>query len=427
MFSQGLSLEQAPPISVVLRFFLSVPVFGIFFSFLLIIYPLEILTPNHPISLSAIHLFFLGVISMSMIGSLFQMQSVLGGRPIPSALGNSLVIHTFFTAGLVSLVSAFLFHIPAMFVIAAVLLGSSLVFLVQLILPLLFGGVVHDTLRGMRLALISLLLTALFGVVMAVSFANETFGNLHAAIRTAHYSWGLIGWVAALIIAVAFQVIEMFYVTIPYGAWCKRNVFRILALSLILKMIWLFLALPYVWVFDLFLAVLLIGFVITTVLRLRKRKRRVNDVSIWFWTMGMGLLLISLISHLAYLWNWTAQLETVAIISFGLFSLAIILGMMSKIVPFLIWFHLSSSGYLETPIMSNIIPVKRNKALFALFTISSLFALGSVFNLLLLPVAGVGFLILFALLGYNLIHAVRLYTHIQKTGTRFVMNANSIA
>jgi hypothetical protein len=78
VFSQGLSLDQAPPISVVLRFFLSVPVFGALFSLLLIVSPTDILIPNHPTSLSAIHLFFLGVISMSMIGALFQMQSVLG-------------------------------------------------------------------------------------------------------------------------------------------------------------------------------------------------------------------------------------------------------------------------------------------------------------------------------------------------------------
>ncbi|MDP1784046.1 MAG: hypothetical protein Q8K81_01325, partial [Sulfuricurvum sp.] len=199
VYNQGLSLNQAPPISVVLRFFLSVPFFGLLLSLTMIFYPSDILTPNHSASLAAIHLFFLGIISMSMIGALFQMQSVLGGKPVPAPLGNSLIIHTLFVFGTLFLASAFFFSFPPLFVIAAVLLGSAIVFFVQLLLPLLFGGVIHDTLKGMRLAMVSLLITALFGVVMATSFANETFGDFHTVIRTVHYSFGLIGWIAALV------------------------------------------------------------------------------------------------------------------------------------------------------------------------------------------------------------------------------------
>jgi hypothetical protein len=78
----GLSLDQAPSISVVMRFFLTVPLFGIALSLLIFLNPQAVLTPEHPLSLAAIHLMFLGIISMSMFGALFQMQSVLGGRPI---------------------------------------------------------------------------------------------------------------------------------------------------------------------------------------------------------------------------------------------------------------------------------------------------------------------------------------------------------
>lgn len=425
MFNQGLSLDQAPPISVVLRFFLSVPFFGVLFSLLLIVYPADVLIPNHPTSLSAMHLFFLGIISMSMIGSLFQMQSVLGGKPILSPLGNSLIIHLFFSVGLIALAGAFLFHLSAAFTIAAVLLGSSLIYLVRLILPLLFGGVTHDTLRGMRLALLSLLLTAVFGAVMANSFANESFEALHEAIRTAHYSLALAGWIGALVIAVAFQVVEMFYVTTAYGNWYKRNVFRTIALSLILKTLWLFLALPYIWVFDLFLAAVLLGFGVTTVVRLRNRKRRVSDISIEFWYAGMGLLFASLLSHIVYLYTASALYETTALLSFALFSLSIILGMMVKIVPFLVWFHLSSQGYLQTPIMSNIIPAKQNKRLFVLFGISSVLALLSFLTPVLLSLSGIGFFATFALLAYNLIGALRLYRHTKTTSPRMSMDFSS--
>ena len=218
----GLSLDQAPPISVVMRFFLTVPVIGIIVSMVVFLNPVEVLTPQYPLSLAAIHLMFLGVIAMAMIGALFQMQSVLGGRPIPSARGNSIMIHAFLVIGVLALFGAFVSLYPPLFSVAAVFLGASLLYTANLILPLLFSGVTHDTLRGMRLALISLSVTAVLGVVMATEYANGSFYDSHEAIRTIHYSFGLIGWVAALIVAVAFQGKEEGFVPRKDGTAVER-------------------------------------------------------------------------------------------------------------------------------------------------------------------------------------------------------------
>lgn len=415
----GLSLDQAPPISVVLRFFLTLPIFGLLLSFLMIFFPSEILIPNHPISLASIHLLFLGMISMGMIGALFQMQSVLGGAPVPSPLGNSLIIHTLLVTGILSLVSAFIFQMPTLFIIAAVLLGSGIVYFAQILLPLLLKKMGHNTLQGMRFAIISLLVAAILGIVMATSYANETFGDHHSVLRASHYSIGLIGWVAALIIYVAFQVVEMFYVTTPYSDWCKNNVKRILAASLSLKIIWLFAALPFAWVFDGVIVMLLIGFATTTMKRLRSRKRRVSDVSILFWMLGIGLLMIALLSYLGSMLNMYPQMEPMSLIAFALFALSIILGMMGKIVPFLVWFHLNSAGYMETPIMSNVIPQQRLKITFWLFCSMALTALVSPFYPLILVVSGLCGVMLFSLVLFNLTNAAKLYRSVLTKGTKF--------
>lgn len=419
MYNQGLSLDQAPPITVVLRFFLSVPLFGLLLSLLMMLTPAEILTPSHPYSLAAIHLMVLGVITMSMIGALFQMQSVLGGRPIPAPAGNGLIIHTFLTIGVLSLAGAFGFGFPPLFIIAAVMLGAAILHAANLVLPLLFGGIIHDTLRGMRLALISLAVTAILGIVMAVSYANGMFSPSHDAIRTLHYSLGLIGWIGALIIAVAFQVIEMFYVASPYSSWCKRNAFRIIAASLALKGLWLFAALPYGWIFDGVIAALLTGFVVTTAKRLRMRKRRVSDVSIWFWGMGVALLQLSLIAHITYLYRGEMAIEAVALIAFFFFALSIILGMMGKIVPFLVWFHLSSQGFMDAPIMSTIIPRNQLIITFWLFVLTAAFALVSPLYSEALRIAGLTAAAMFAMVFTNLIGATNVYRHTLAHGTRF--------
>ncbi|MDD2780364.1 hypothetical protein [Sulfuricurvum sp.] len=415
----GLSLDQAPPLSVVIRFFLTVPLFGLALCMILFLDPIAVLTPNHPLSLAAIHLMFLGVITMSMIGALFQMQSVLGGRPIPAPLGNAFLIHLFLVIGILSLSGAFIYTQPILFVIASIALGASILHSANLILPLLFGGVTHDTLRGMRLALIALSLTAILGIVMASEYANESFSAAHDALRNAHYSLGLIGWVAALIIAVAFQVVEMFYVTASYSSWCKRNAFKVIAVTLILKLIWLIIAWPFVWVFDLVIGALLVGFVATTVKRLKERKRRVSDVSIWLWASGMVLLTLSILTYALFNITLNASLLSFALIAFALFALAIILAMMGKIVPFLVWFHLNSAGFMDAPIMSNIIPTQRVKGVFWLFAITSVLILSGVFYPPLLQLGALSGGAMFTLLLINLIKALKLYRYTLVHGTRF--------
>ncbi|MDD5053648.1 MAG: hypothetical protein PHO27_13010 [Sulfuricurvum sp.] len=416
---KGLSLDQAPPISVVLRFFFSAAIFGMALSVLTILYPIHILTLADPFSLAALHLLFLGVISMSMIGSLFQMQSVLGGHPIPSPLGNSFIIHVLLSIGIVTLAGAFITQLAPLFVLSATLLGSAIVYTVFLILPLLFKSSLHNTLRGMRIALISFFITAILGIVMANAYAQGNFSEHHITIRSIHYSFALIGWIGALIIAVSFQVVEMFYVTSPYSDWCKRNVFRLIPAALALKALWLFLNLPYIWIFDLLLGGLLMGFFATTLRRLRERKRRVSDVSIMFWYSGMFLLFVSLIAYGSYLWFEHEAILTIALIAYALFALSIILGMMGKIVPFLVWFHLSSAGYLDTPIMSHIIPVKQIKALFLLFILTSLSAGIAVYYPPILRITGIFSFFMFAFLGYNLISALKLYRYTLTHSQRF--------
>ncbi|MDP2850010.1 MAG: hypothetical protein Q8O20_02965 [Sulfuricurvum sp.] len=415
----GLSLDQAPPISVVLRFFFTVPVFGILLALIVFFYPHDVLTPTHPISLAAIHVMFLGIITMSMFGALFQMQSVLGGRPIPSVLGNAFLIHLFLVIGVLSLSGAFVLGTPELFIIASVFLGGSILYVATLILPLLFVGTPHDTLRGMRLALIALSLTAILGIVMASEYANLSFSAFHAVIRSVHYSLGLVGWIAILIIAVAFQVVEMFYVSTPYSPWCKRNAFKVIAVSLFLKIIWLFTTLPYVWVFDLVIGALLIGFVTTTAKRLKMRKRRVSDVSIWFWSSGIILLSLAVVAHMVSLSNGYPQSQSISLIAFGLFALAVILGMMGKIVPFLVWFHLNSAGYMDTPLMSNIIPQSRAKGVFTLFILTSFTSIVGVFYIEFFALSALIGAAMFTLLLINLIKAYKLYRYTLSHGKRF--------
>ena len=110
------------------------------------------------------------------------------------------------------------------------------------------------------------------------------------------------------------------------------------------------------------LSILYIIYALTTVYLLLKSKRRVLEYTPKFWLLGMGLLLLASI--------FFALGEFLAfLVSFVLFFSSIILGMMQRIVPFLVWFHLSGFGLKDAPLMFEIIPPRRQAITFYSFLI----------------------------------------------------------
>ncbi len=80
----SLSLEQAPPISVPFRFFLTAPLFLLLASLLLMLEGAAVLMDRwSPLTLSMTHLFTLGVLGQVMMGAMLQMLPVLAGSPVP--------------------------------------------------------------------------------------------------------------------------------------------------------------------------------------------------------------------------------------------------------------------------------------------------------------------------------------------------------
>jgi len=80
----GLSLEQAPPLSIPTFFFLLAPLFLGLAGVLLALQGSEILTSGWNLqTLGLTHLLTLGFLGMIMMGALFQMTPVVAGAPVP--------------------------------------------------------------------------------------------------------------------------------------------------------------------------------------------------------------------------------------------------------------------------------------------------------------------------------------------------------
>ena len=84
MQPSGLNFQQAPPISVPLRFFLSAPLFALLSSIVLLWSGEDLMASRwSPATLAAVHLLTLGYMAMVMAGAMIQMLPVLAGTPVP--------------------------------------------------------------------------------------------------------------------------------------------------------------------------------------------------------------------------------------------------------------------------------------------------------------------------------------------------------
>ena len=87
MFSQnGLSLEQAPPISVVFRFFFVGALFGIIAGISIFFYGMDIFDASSTAAITFTHLLTLGVMLSFMFAALFQMLPVIAGVTLTSPI-----------------------------------------------------------------------------------------------------------------------------------------------------------------------------------------------------------------------------------------------------------------------------------------------------------------------------------------------------
>ena len=382
MFQQnGLSLDQAPPITVVFRLFFAASLFGILAGFLILFYRETIFDPTSIGALTLTHTLTLGVMASFMLGALFQMLPVIAGVVLESPIRRSWGIQVPFTGGTLILLLAF--NTPtwdSLYLIASLLLGSSLLGALFLMLAKLSRLTHHSaSSRGMTRALVALAVTLLLAFYLTATLSGLIEGGYYLEVKILHYHFGLLGWIALLILSISFQVVEMFYVTPPYPKVLSRYLTDAILLLLIaaipLRLLWTGSTL----LVDGMLAILFILFALLTLYRLSQRKRPLADATMWFWRMGMGSLILSMLLWIASPFIAYPPMQPLMQLAFSSFALSIVFAMFYKIVPFLTWFHLNAQGYFTAPMMHEVIHPKTAKKHFWIHLSSILALLFSLF------------------------------------------------
>lgn len=420
-----LSFEQAPPISVPYRFFLTAPLFGAVAGLILAwLGPAALESRWAPGALAMTHLIVVDFMLQAMCGSLLQFVAVVAGANIWRPRLVAALVHPLITAGAVFLATAFLLEQQLLFLAAALAFAAALgLFLTVMAIALLRTPARGMSIYVLRLAVLGLLVTVVLGVVLASTLGlHENLQSVWSLLTliNVHVAWGLGGWALMLVIGVSYLVVPMFQLTPSYPVWLTR---LLPAGLLVVLCLWSLQLLPgrdeiQPWQSGVvFAGMLLAGLYAAATLWLQsRRRRRQADVTLVFWRGAMLALLALAASWLVFeavpklggherapLWLGVLALP-------GVF-LSVIIGMLYKIMPFLNWLHLQQQGgtVMTQPNMKQMIPEGAMRGQMRLhFTALALLLAAVLWPALALP-AGLAFSASCLWLEWNLVGAARVY------------------
>ena len=419
-----LSLQQSPPFSVPARFLVSAPLFGLIAALVMLWQGPEMIAHRWtPELLAVTHFLTLGFLAMSMLGAMMQLMPVLMGIVIPRAVFFSRLIHLPLFLGSACLGLAWLSNIKTLFLLAMILLGFSFsIFIIVAIERLLRSENRHVTRSMMLLALLALSITVGLGLYLAMGYTWQAF-PLARHLTDLHLSWGLLAWVGLLIMAVAYQVIPMFQITDEYPAIHQRWMGWLLFVAIIV------LSLAYSWqveilktIATIILTSCFLIFSLTTLWVLRTRRRQIPDLTMKFWQLAMiSLATVTAIWLLSTLLNFKLPVFLSGVLIIHGFAMTTITGMMYKIIPFIIWLHISTrnktlrdegkrTSQVKVPHMRKIIPENAGLWQYRLHLSSLIFlVLAAIWPAWFYYPAALLFFIAQAALLFNLLKAVHFY------------------
>lgn len=353
MRGAGLSFEQAPPVSIPLRFFFAAPFFGMLAG-LVLIFDGETLFMSRwsAPALALTHLMTAGYMLQIMVGALFQVLPVAGGGVLRGQGALAAVLQPVLVGGACALAAAFMFEWSAGYLLGAVAFSAGLGLMVVSVFVALWGSeAAGATLTGLRIALCALAVTVGLGAVMALARAGLLSAGWLAQVDL-HVGWGLGGWGLVLLASVTWLVVPMFLQTKPYPPRFARGFAPALGAVLLAASMGLI---------DLGAMTVMLAaggalFACVTLELLRRRQRAATNAIGRFWMLAMlSLLVAAVLSMVETLSPGHAQPVLLAgVLMLGGVSMSLLIGMLYKIVPFILWLKLRND-YRKVPSMNQFI------------------------------------------------------------------------
>ena len=314
----------------------------------------------HPRLLALAHVVSLGWITLAIMGASYQIVPVVVERPLWSERLARWQLGAL-AAGIVGMVGHFWSGRWAGIAWAAALVGAgALSHTINLTLSLRGLARWSFTARGLLLGLAGLAVTVAFGVTLSATHGRDVFpGGVLSGVR-AHFHVALLGWVAPMILSVAARVYPMFLLAPEPGGrgagvqlWGLGLGVPALATGLILGRTVLLLAGAALLLAALAVhATWVAGFA-------RRRKRIALDWGLRFVLTGTACLVPAAGLGLALLLGTDEASRLAvpyAVLALGGWVSLTIVGMMLKIVPFLVWYRVYAprAGLAPVPTLAQL-------------------------------------------------------------------------
>jgi hypothetical protein len=368
----GLSLDQAPPLAIPMSFFLAAPL-GLVLAGLVLIFQSSglLVHPPGPQTILFVHAATLGFLTLVMTGALYQMTPVVASSPVPW-IRLAYVAFGLFLLGFVGLVAFAFGHLSAGPGFYAIELAAH-VFAIPVLIALMKSKAGTITVVGMRWALASFLMVVSLGAHLAIIWTGGPLPTDRALLLEVHILFAICGWVGGLIAAVSWQVLPMFYITREFTRAEGWSVLGPLLLGLAGSLVVLVLVIAgqlegaglWAAAFVASPAAIAVWWrhprLALAALAARRRKR--PDPSVDFWRAGLRLALALPLLALGALFTHLLAPDVRFGFAFGWLAIfgwagLVMHGMLTRIEPFLIWFHRYSPhiGRVPVPPMKRLLP-----------------------------------------------------------------------
>ncbi|MCU7861745.1 MAG: hypothetical protein KZQ86_18380, partial [Candidatus Thiodiazotropha sp. (ex Lucinoma kastoroae)] len=204
----GLSLEQAPPISIPFKYFFTASLLFIVASLLLVMQGSDLVTSRwSPTAIGLTHLITTGFLAQVMTGTMMQLLPVLAGTPVSGVVIVNWIIHITLLAGTVMLVVGFLLPQHLMLILGAGALTTAFIILFTSTgIALLKSARQQSRARSLGIGWVSIIPTVMLGCYLVASLSGFVHIDDLQPIITLHLSWGLLGWVGIVLFATMLEL-----------------------------------------------------------------------------------------------------------------------------------------------------------------------------------------------------------------------------
>lgn len=332
-----LVMQQAPAPATPQRFLLSASLWGITAGALLAFDGDAVLASRWSgAALALVHAITLGILGNAMFGSLLQFLPVAAAVRVGGGRGAASYLHALLNLGAVLLVTALRWPAWCSPQWGGLLVVAAFVLLAVLALPGICAANDQRFLRwGIGGAMVAGLVAALLGLSLAFGLSGRMVVS-PLPVTDVHAGWGVLGWILALLAAVARVVMPMFQgvAVIParvQGAWqALLYVLLMVALAMALQG----LAMPGLRIGA---GLLVLVFALSGLfLQLRAPKLR-NGPLTYFWMAGFMALAAT---ACALLTGGDANVLLAGVLALGIGMPLLVIGMQLEIMAFLGWIGL---------------------------------------------------------------------------------------